>query len=1217
MRHPAPEMTSRAPNAQDGSMTAPTDHTQEPPHRTDPAPTTASSLPSVPGPGRVPTVEDVVEDAVALAHRWASATHAGESGAERRATARLAALVADPAGLDLAVRFVDRVARPEDLRVAADELGRIRADAAGGFLSKADRGLLGLGSAVAGVAPGVVVPLARQRLRQLVGHLVVDAQDPALGAHLAKARSEGYRLNVNLLGEHVHGEMEALSRAERTRALLERPDVDYVSIKVSSLVSQISTWDTAGTTKRVLERLRPLYRSAAAKTPVAFVNLDMEEYRDLDLTVEVFEAICLEPEFLGLEAGIVLQAYLPDSAGALRRLIAFANRRRELGGAPIKVRLVKGANLAMERVEAELHGWTQAPFGTKADVDANYVRALDEALRAESIGALRIGVASHNLFDVALAHLLATGRGVAGMLDVEMLQGMAPAQARAVAADLSSNGPLILYTPVVAPADFDVAVSYLVRRLEENAAPENFLHALFAGGHGQDQQTVMADQEARFRASVEARGTVSDRPRRTRERTPAGADFANSVDSDPAVSSTRDWAVTALEGPARDLTSPELTTVAMVDDVVTRARRAGGTWASLPAAQRAAVLRTAADAIEARRADLVKQMAHEGGKTVGEADPEVSEAVDFARYYADCAVDLERLSEAEGLAFTPTGLVLVTPPWNFPVAIAAGGVLAALAAGSPVIIKPAPAVPGCTEVVVEAIHAALAEHGHDRDVLSVVRVDEDEVGRHLVAHPQVETVILTGAWETARMFTQWRADHPGGPGVLAETSGKNALIVTPSADYDLAVADVLRSAFGHAGQKCSAASLLILVGSVAGSERFRRHLIDAVASVRVGWPEDLGTTMGPIIEPAGGKLLDALTRLEPGETWMVEPRRLDPSGRLWSPGVKEGVWPGSPFHLTEYFGPVLGVMTAATLDDAIDIANAVPYGLTGGLHSLDADEIARWSDRIEVGNGYVNRHTTGAIVRRQSFGGWKRSAVGPGAKAGGPNYVAQFGTWIQEHRPAGGGVPGTRVRALAQTLAALTTDPGESEWLEVSMGSDAAARDDVFRVEADPSALSSESNVFRYRPIPHLTIRAQERTLPIEVARVALAAECAGVPVSVSLAADVAAAANESAAAFTDAARAIGYMGWRTETAQEFADRIAAGDVSGRVRVIGVADGLWPATAAPDADVTLLTGEVLASGRREMLGVLREQAISSTRHRFGHLPPAPRDPEQVTPRPAP
>src|SRR5690625_2045169 len=328
----------------------------------------------------------VVEPAVQLAHRWAAATAQSSTGAESRTSRRLAALVADPEGLDLAVQFVDRVARPEDLQVAARELARRSASAASGFLSPVDRALLGLGAAVSRLAPSVVVPLARRRLRQLVGHLVVDAEDPALATHLAHAKADGRRLNINLLGEAVLGEGEAAARTERTRALLDRPDVDYVSIKVSSLVSQLSHWDVQANLARVLDRLRPLYRTAAAKNPPAFVNLDMEEYKDLDLTVAVFEAICSEQEFAHLEMGVVLQAYLPDSVAALQRLTAFAQQRVAAGGAPIKVRLVKGANLAMEKVEAELHGWAQAPYLTKEDVDANYVRMLDLLLRPEEIG---------------------------------------------------------------------------------------------------------------------------------------------------------------------------------------------------------------------------------------------------------------------------------------------------------------------------------------------------------------------------------------------------------------------------------------------------------------------------------------------------------------------------------------------------------------------------------------------------------------------------------------------------------------------------------------------------------------------------------------------------------------------------------------------------------------------------------------------------------------
>ena len=375
-------------------------------------------------------------------------------------------------------------------------------------------------------------------------------------------------------------------------------------------------------------------------------------------------------------------------------------------------------------------------------------------------------------------------------------------------------------------------------------------------------------------------------------------------------------------------------------------------------------------------------MVHEAGKTVAEADPEISEAIDFAAYYAD------RAAEIDPARFTPDRVVVVTPPWNFPVAIPLGGCLAALAAGAAVVIKPAPQVRACAEVGVAALHRA----GIPADALQLVHTDEAAAGRRLITHPAVERVVLTGASETAALFRSWRPDLH----VIAETSGKNALVITPAADPDLAVADLVRSAFGHAGQKCSAASLAILVGSVADprsrvGRRFRRQLVDAVGTLRVGHGSDLATTMGPLVGELSPKLERALTTLDDGESWLVAPRHL--GGATWTPGVRDGVAPGSWFHRTECFGPVLGLMTAGSLDEAIDHQNATGFGLTGGLHSLDADEIAVWSERAEVGNAYVNRHITGAIVQRQSFGGWKGSVVGPGAKPGGPNYVAQFGTF--------------------------------------------------------------------------------------------------------------------------------------------------------------------------------------------------------------------------------
>ena len=1159
-----------------------------------------STTPSAPTePPAKSAADTLVEDAVALARTWIGTAigTAGDGGARTsaaatktdkavaRASAALGALVSDPAGLELAVGFVDDVARPQDTHVAAKALARLGKQAGSAtFLSPADRALFRAGALAAPVFPGIVVPAARARLRQLVGHLVADA-GAGLTAHLARTRAEGYTLNVNLLGEAVLGADEAAGRLARTIALVERPDVDYVSVKVSSVAAQLVTWDLEGSRDRVVEQLLPLYR--AARDHGVFLNLDMEEYRDLALTTAVFTEILGRKEFRDLEAGIVLQAYLPDALGALDGLTEFATRRVAGGGARIKVRIVKGANLAMEHVEATLHDWPQAPYTSKPDVDANYVRMLDHALRPERAQAVRVGAASHNLFHVALAILLGRARGVSEALDIEMLQGMAPTEAAAVRDEVAKDhGRVVLYTPVVRDEDFDVAISYLVRRLEENAAEQNFLHAAFAPVSTSSISTdshsgpPMDRQEAAFRASVilgvhYSPDDVIPRRRPRPASQPVTGPFRNAADTDPAVAANRAWAeqVTSVRSGYVPALAAPLSTSAQVDDVVALARRAGTAWSKVSATDRGRVLRAAAKHLEAARADLVAAMVHEAGKTVAEADPEVSEAVDFAAYYAQAAEALDPTSEAwPGARFTPDGVTLVTPPWNFPVAIPVGGVLAGLASGSAVIAKPAPPTPRCLEIAVEAVHAALSdvapEIGLDsalaRDVAQFVRVPDGDLGRRLVTHDGVSRVILTGAIETAEMFASWRPELP----VLAETSGKNAIVVTPSADLDLAVADVVRSAFGHAGQKCSAASLVILVGSVgdprtATGERFRRQLADAVSSLAVGPATDLATVMGPLTEPAQGKLLHALTTLEPGETWLVRPRRLDAvareaglgRGRLWTPGVRDGVRPGSFFHLTECFGPVLGIMTARTLDEALALQNAVSFGLTGGIHSLDDAEVEHWLDRVEVGNAYVNRHITGAIVQRQSFGGWKASSVGPGAKAGGPNYVAQLGRWED-----------------APDVPSRTADP--AGWLAWARADDARAWVTEFSHAHDPSALGVESNVFRYRPVPGITVRVGADAPDVEVQRALAAAARAGVPATV--------------------------VGQREMTDEAFAEAVADGDVTGRIRVVGEAPGLRDAAASRLGSVTVLDAPVLASGRRELLTMLREQAVSRTMHRYGH-----------------
>ncbi|MEO8283387.1 MAG: bifunctional proline dehydrogenase/L-glutamate gamma-semialdehyde dehydrogenase [Pseudarthrobacter sp.] len=1142
----------------------------------------------------VPQARALAAETITLVRHWLTEASKvpGDASAQQ-----LAGVLKDPNGLDFTVGFVDGVVRPEDLHVAARNLAAL-APKVPAFLPWYMRRAVQLGGTMAPVLPQVVIPIARKVLREMVGHLIVDATDAKLGPAIAKIRKDGIKLNVNLLGEAVLGEHEASRRLEGTHTLLARPDVDYVSIKVSSTVAPHSAWAFDEAVEHVVEKLTPLFERAAsfaraesgarAGQKAKFINLDMEEYKDLDMTIAVFTRILDKPEFKNLEAGIVLQAYLPDALSAMIRLQDWAAERRANGGATIKVRVVKGANLPMEQVEASLHDWPLATWHTKQDSDTNYKRVINYALHADRIENVRIGVAGHNLFDIAFAWLLAKQRGVESGIEFEMLLGMAQGQAEAVKKDV---GSLLLYTPVVHPAEFDVAIAYLIRRLEEGASQDNFMSAVFELS---ENEVLFEREKQRFLASLDTLDDEIPASNRQQNRSlppqPLPHDsFENTPDTDPSLPANRDWGRAILDRvPSSTLGNASVEAATITDagtlnKVIETAVEKGKAWGALSGDERAEILHRAGEVLEARRADLLEVMASETGKTIDQGDPEVSEAVDFAHFYAESARKLEKV---DGATFVPASLTVVTPPWNFPVAIPAGSTLAALAAGSAVVIKPAKQARHSGAVMIEA----LWEAGVPKDVLTMVQLGERELGQQLISHPSVDRVILTGGYETAELFRSFRKDLP----LLAETSGKNAIIVTPSADLDLAAKDVAYSAFGHAGQKCSAASLVILVGSVAQSKRFHNQLIDAVTSLKVGYPQDATSQMGPIIEPANGKLLNALTTLGEGETWAVEPKQLDGTGRLWSPGVRHGVRRGSYFHLTEFFGPVLGVMTAENLEDAIAIQNQIEYGLTAGLHSLNPAELDVWLDSIQAGNLYINRGITGAIVQRQPFGGWKKSAVGAGTKAGGPNYLAGLGNWTSAASTASATITNDGVRRIA-AAAASALQPGELGSLQRSLASDAQAWADEFGTAKDVSGLSAERNIFRYRALP-VTIRLSEGAPLAHLARTVAAGVLAGAALTVSTAVELPVQLRAVLTGLDISVTVESDAGWLAS-----AVRLAkAGKLSGaRIRLIG-----GDATALAEAtdgrpDLAVYAHPVTEGGRVELLPFLHEQAISITAHRFG------------------
>lgn len=682
------------------------------------------------------TSPNLIDSAVDLTRQWAD-----QSG-NRGLAAKLAD---DEQAVSFIMKFTDRVMRPENPSVAARMLSKvIQKDRLPGFLSALDRILMVAAAPLASVLPTVVIESARIRMRQIVRPFV-QIVDKVTFTDSSVSR------NVNLLGEAVLGDEEAKHRLQEAMDLLKKPGVTYVSVKVSGVVSQLNPWDFEGNLDRVLSTLRLLFQEAARSNPQVLINLDMEEYRDLDLTIAAFTNLLQEPQFQDLNAGIVLQAYLPDAFPALQNLVKWANNRP--GKGEIKIRLVKGANLAMEKVDAVIHGWEQAPYDLKSDTDANYIRCLDWVLTPENTSRVRIGVASHNLFFLAYAALLAKERGVAHRVGFENLQGMTPAHTPM----LSKQGHgMLLYTPVCRAEDFDVSISYLFRRFEETSSIGNFLRSM---ARFSPVSPAFKLEEQRFRTAALKKSAVSSTRRRGQIRPAPAAEitmkglaksgrFDNEPDTDPVLLSNRTWAKSVLSSSMfRPITDKsEVRRIDEVDDVFDRSRKAMRDWkAGTGTPARRSLFNAVADELARSRGELINAMVYEGLKTFPEADSEVSEAIDFATYYGMMG---DRLPKD----FEPYGTVCVAAPWNFPVAIAGGGVLSALAAGNSVILKPSPLTPRCAEMLAECIWRA----GVPRDVLQFVQVPEDEVGKHLIT--SADGVILTGASDTASMFRSWKND---------------------------------------------------------------------------------------------------------------------------------------------------------------------------------------------------------------------------------------------------------------------------------------------------------------------------------------------------------------------------------------------------------------------------------------------------------------------------
>jgi len=883
------------------------------------------------------------------------------------------------------------------------------------------------GLAAASFAPALVAGPVKAQIVDMAGQFVAGKDGEDLVKQIKKNTKAGLATTIDLLGEAVVNEAEADVFLNRNLEILDTVSAWYaqepapcfsdvgpqgplprlnLSVKVSALTPDVHPADPENSIASLKKRLRPILRRAIEVN--ALINFDMESYKLKDLTLQLFKSIFEEPEFAQKPAiGIAMQAYLRDCEADLRDLIAWARKNQR----PLNIRLVKGAYWDYETILAHQREWPVPVWQKKPESDANYEKLT--VLLLENIDLITPNFASHNVRTVAHAIAQAERLGIdPRAYEFQALYGMADE----LKVSLLQMGHRV--REYCAIGELLPGMAYLVRRLLENTSNEGFLRIKNMGEASKEQ--LLGNPVDAIAAAPE--------PLARKARPPgtfinaANTDFSLAVNREKQRRALQDftarqvgkkWPV-VINGrrisdrpflPSVNPAHPSQVvgywakgTVQDADDAVAASVAYFPTWRATPAENRAAILERAADLMESRRLELNSLLILEAGKPWVEADGDVSEAIDFLRFYA---LQMRRMAKPVVTQpvpgehcvqfWTPRGVGVAVAPWNFPLAILTGLTVAPLVAGNCVIIKPARQ----TSIIGAFLMEIMREAGTPAGALHYLPCSGADAGAHLVAHPQIDFIAFTGSrsvgcgiWEEAGKTHEGQLNLKK---VVCEMGGKNAMVIDHDADLDEAIPAALYSAFGYAGQKCSALSRLIVLEGVY--DRFVERFLSACPSFPVGDPAEPGTIVNPVIDDAAQKSI--LGYIEQGRkeatlAWQAKlPAELTASGGYYvPPTVFTGCKIEHKIVREEIFGPVLAILKAKDLDEAFAMVNACDYALTAGFFSRSPKALERARQEMIVGNLYLNRGCTGAIVERHPFGGFKMS--GGGTKAGGREYLENF-----------------------------------------------------------------------------------------------------------------------------------------------------------------------------------------------------------------------------------
>ncbi len=862
----------------------------------------------------------------------------------------------------------------------------------------------------------VAAAAARFGVKQLAHRFIAGSDVQSTIAAVTKFRRQRLTFTVDLLGEAIlssheadcyaqayHDIMTGLHAAAHTWPTDDLIDRDHrgaipkinISIKLSALVNRFDPADVRGTKINVRKRLDPLLY--LAKKLGIFINIDMEQNSYRPLTIDILTDIIQSPDFRSWpDIGIAIQAYLKASGDDLKRLHALAEKR----GAPIWIRLVKGAYHDYERVIAHQQGWPVPVFTDKAATDANYELLTTYLLDRYEV--LRPAFASHNVRSIATILAQAEQRHLPkGAIEFQMLYGMADSLKTA----LVDRGQRVrVYAPYGALLP---GMAYLVRRLLENTSNQSFVRVGFIE-HRDQGELLMKPQPRPVAEKVEQQQAFKNEPL---------LDFssaANRDHSELALKKIRDQfpisvpliingkeLTTENTLPSRcpsyeDLIIAQsaLADKAMAEFAIAAAKAVFPAWRNRPVEDRACLLDKLADELLRQRFELSALIVYESGKSFPEADADVAEAIDFCRFYAHDMRRLDQprkrdlLGEHNRMIYEARGVTVVISPWNFPLAILTGMAVAGLVCGNTVIMKPAEQTPA----IASALMNAMVTVGFPAGVVQLVPGIGEEIGPVFINSPDVSVLAFTGSLAVGQLINRQAAAAGGDEikRVICEMGGKNAIIIDDDADLDEAVTGVVASAFGYQGQKCSACSRAIVLSSIY--DQFVKRLIETTESLAIGPAENPSSHVGPVIDREARDRIRKRIALAQGEGTLAYagtvPSELDNQGNYVAPHIFTEVQPQSSLAQEEIFGPVLAVIRVENMNEALRVANDTKFALSGGCYSRSPLMLERVAKEFRVGNLYLNRKITGALVDVQPFGGFKLSGIG--SKAGGPDYLLQF-----------------------------------------------------------------------------------------------------------------------------------------------------------------------------------------------------------------------------------